>query len=98
MLFVFSFKIIKVVVQKPCIFFWIPKSIAEAAAVIPNGTKTYFAYGTATFINGPSNLLSNEPKNPPDWIILDIRALDTFTSVDILFSNAFLNFVFFLSC
>ena len=33
------FQIIKVVVPEPCISFWIPASIAEAAAVIPNGAK-----------------------------------------------------------
>ena len=47
-------------------FFGIPASIAEAAAVIPNGTKTFFAKGIATFINGPTNLLNNDPKNHPD--------------------------------
>ena len=51
-------------------FFLIPASIAEAAAVIPNGAKIFFANGTATFINGPANLLNNEPKNPLDRIIL----------------------------
>ena len=38
------------------------------AAVIPNGTKIFFAKGTVTFINGLDNLLYNEPKNPPDWV------------------------------
>ena len=55
-------------------FFWIPASIAEAAAVIPNGAKTFFAKVIATFINWPANLLNNDPKNPPDWIILEISA------------------------
>ena len=45
-------------------FFCIPASNAEAAAVIPNGAKTFFAKGTATFINGPTNLLNKDPKNP----------------------------------
>ena len=36
-------------------FFFIPALIAEAAAVIPNGAKIFFAKGTATFINGPAN-------------------------------------------
>ena len=31
-----------------------------------NGPKIFFASGTATFINGPANLLNNDPKNPPD--------------------------------
>ena len=56
-------------------FFWIPASIAEAVAVIPNGAKICFANGTTTFINGPAILLNNEPKSSPDWIILDIWAL-----------------------
>ena len=54
-------------------FFWIPASIAEATAVILNGAKTFFAKGIPTFINGPSNLLNNDPKNPPDWIILELE-------------------------
>ena len=55
--FIPSFEIIKVVVPEPCIFFWIPASIAEAAAVIPNGAKTFFVKGIATFINRPANLV-----------------------------------------
>ena len=53
-------------VLEPYIFFWIHASIAEAAAVIPNGAKTFFVKGIATFINGPANLLNNDPKNPAD--------------------------------
>ena len=49
-------------------FFWIPATIAESATVIPNEAKIFFANETATFINGPTNLLNNETKNPPDWI------------------------------
>ena len=33
---------------------------------IPDGAKTFFAKGTATFINGPANLLENDPQNTPD--------------------------------
>ena len=47
-------------------FFLISASVAEAAAVIPNDAKTFFATGITTFINGPANLLNNDPKNPPD--------------------------------
>ena len=32
----------KVVVPEPSVFFWIPASVAEAAAVISNGAKTFF--------------------------------------------------------
>ena len=63
MSFTSPFEIVKVVVPEPCIF-GIPASIAEAAAVIPNGAKTFLARGIATFINGPANLLNNDPKNP----------------------------------
>ena len=59
MSFISSFEIVKVVVLEPCIFFQIP-------AVIPNGAKIFFAKGTSTFINGPANLLNNDPKNAPD--------------------------------
>ena len=47
-------------------FFLILASIAEVAAVIPDGAKTFFAKGFATFINGPAKLLNNDSKNPPD--------------------------------
>ena len=52
--------------QNHVFFIWIPTLIAEAAAVIPNGAKTFFAKGIATFVNGPANLLNTDPKNPPD--------------------------------
>ena len=68
-------------------YFRITVSIAEAAALIP---------GAATLINGPAILLSNESKNYLDWIILDICLLESFISVDMLFSNAFSSI--FLSC
>ena len=51
-------------------FFWILASTAEAAAVIPNGAKKFFAKAIAIFSNGPANLLNLDPKNLPDWIIL----------------------------
>ena len=70
--------------------------LIEAAAVIPNGAKTFFAKGIATFISGPASLLNNDPKNPPDWIILEICALESFKSVEILLLKVFLNFVFCL--
>ena len=43
-------------------YFRISASIAEAAAVIPNGAKIFFAKGIATFINGSASLLNNDPK------------------------------------
>ena len=72
MSFIPSFGIIKVVAREaedegwpePCIFFWIPASIAEAAALVPNRVKILFPKGTATFFNGPGSLFNNDPKNP----------------------------------
>ena len=67
MSFISSLEIIKVVVPDPCIFFLcVPACITEAAAIIHNGAKTFFAEGTATFINGLTNSLNSDPKNPPD--------------------------------
>ena len=42
MSFVFLFEIIKTVLPEPRIFFWVPVSIAETAAVISNGAKIFF--------------------------------------------------------
>ena len=49
-------------------FFCILPSIADIAAVKPNGANTFLANGNATFIDGPANLLNNLPKKPPDCI------------------------------
>ena len=49
--FISSFEIIKGVVPEPCIFLWIPASIAEVAAVIPNGAKKIFSKGIATLMD-----------------------------------------------
>ena len=57
--------------------------------------KYLFAKGTPNFINGTDDLLNNDPKNPPDWIILGILALESFKSVDIFLLKAFLSFVFY---
>ena len=51
---------------------FLSRLIAEAVVVIHNGANILFAKGTATSINGPANLLNNNPKNLPDKIILDI--------------------------
>ena len=88
-------EIIKVVVPEPGIFFWIPLSIAEAAAVIPNWAKICFANATSTFNKRPVILLNNESKNPPNWIILDFCVVGS--SINWIFSlNAFLSLVFCL--
>ena len=41
-------------------------------------------------------LVNNDPKNPPDWVILEIWVSESSKSVDILLLNAFLSFVFCL--
>ena len=76
-------------------FFWVPASMAEAAAVIPIGAKIFFAKGTSTFINGLVNLLNNDPKLF-HWIILEIWVFESYKSVDVLLLNAFLRFGFCL--
>ena len=58
--------------------------------------KLFFAKGISTFINGHANLLNNDPKNTPDRTILEICALESLKSVDILLLNAFVSFVFCL--
>ena len=60
--FISSFEITKVVVPETCVFFAIPASTTEAAAVISNRVKLFFANGTNTFINGPAILLNNPKK------------------------------------
>ena len=69
----------------PNIFFCIPASAADAAAVIPKGIKTLLANGLITFsINGNpvfSNGSNNLPRNPPDCI-LDNWVFDNLISVD----------------
>ena len=60
--------------------------------------KYFFARGTATFVNGSADLLNNDPKNLPDWIILEIWALESIKSVNPLLLNAFLSFVFLYCC
>ena len=59
----------------PKIFFCIPASAADAAAVNPNGIKTllanglikFFINGSPVFNNGPRTL----PRNPPNLIPVD---------------------------
>ena len=48
--FISSSSIINLI-PEPCIFFCILPSIADIAAVKPNGTNTFLANGNATFIN-----------------------------------------------
>ena len=77
-----SLEIFKVVNPALKIFLWIAASVADAAAVNPNGIKTLLAYGLSTspikgnpfFRNVPKIL----PKNTPDWTILCNWVFDNF--------------------
>ena len=70
MSFISSFEITKVTVPEPIIFFCIPASAVDAAAVHPNGISILLANGLITvfindnpvFNNGPRSL----PRIPPD--------------------------------
>ena len=57
-------------------FLCIPTSAADAAVVNPKGIKTLLANGLITLFISSNPVFSNEPKslprNPPDYIILDI--------------------------
>ena len=65
MSFISSFQIIKVVVAEPSIFFCIPASAADAAAVNPNGIKTLLANGLITFFINGNPVFNNGPRNLP---------------------------------
>ena len=93
-----SFYIISVVILLPDsnIFLCIPTSAVVAVVVNPNGIKTllandlmnFFINGNPVFSNGPRSL----PRNPPNCIILDNSAIDSFISVDELFAKALRSF------
>ena len=82
------------------IFFYIPASAADTAAVNPKGIKTFLANGLITFYingnpvfsNGPSSL----PRNPSDCIILDNWVFDNLISVHKWFAKALPRFATWL--
>ena len=63
--FVSSLKIIYVISPDPNIFLWIVASVADAAAVIPNGIKTILANGLSQFAFKGNPVFSNVPKSLP---------------------------------
>ena len=66
MSFISSFEIIKVFVAKPSMSFeFLHQSLKKLLLFL-------IAKGIATFIKGTANLLNSVPKNPPDWVILEI--------------------------
>ena len=72
--FIFSFKVIHVVLPDPSTFLWIAASVFDVAAVNPNDIKTLLANsfssfpikGDPAFSNGPKSI----QKNLPDSSIL----------------------------
>ena len=81
----------------PKIFLCIPASDAAAAAVNPQGIKTYLGNGLITFFIKGNPLFSNEPisllRNPPDCTILDNWVFNNLISVDYLLATALRRFV-----
>ena len=58
--------------------------------MLTNPGKLSVAKGIASFVNAFYPKLPNqEPKDPPDWINLDIWVLVSFVSVEILLGKAF---------
>ena len=55
-------EIVKVVNQDPIIFLWIAASVADAAAVNPNGIKTLLANGLSAFPIKGNPIFNNGPK------------------------------------
>ena len=60
-LFISLFEIINVVLPDPNIFSWIAASVADAAAVNPNGIKTLLANGLSTFLIKDNPVFSDDP-------------------------------------
>ena len=76
---------ISVVITDPNIFLWVPTSVADAAAINPNGIKTLPANGFNTFCIKSNPVLRNGPKslhkNPPGCTNLCNRVFGNFTLV-----------------
>ena len=95
-----SLEIIKVVNPDPNNFLWIAASVADVAAINPNGIKTLLANGFGIFpikgnpacTNGPKSLY----KNPPDCPILCNCVFDNFILAKKLFAKVYeaLKFVY----
>ena len=90
--FISSFEIISVVTSDPNVFLWIAATVADAAAVNPNGIKTPLANSLSTFPIKDNPVLSSGPKrlsrNPPNGLILCSWVFDNFVLVDELFAKA----------
>ena len=91
-----SLEIIKVVNPALKIFLWIAASVADAAAVNPNGIKTLLANGLSTFPIKGNPVFSNGPKilprYPHDCPILRNWVFDNFILAEELFAKALRSF------
>ena len=94
--FIFSFEISNNVTPDANIFLWIAPSVADAAAVNPNGIETLLTNGLSTFlikgnpvfINGPKTL----SKTPPECPILCNWFFDNCILAEELFAKALRSF------
>ena len=94
--FISSFEIISVVTPELNIFLWIAASVADAAAVNPNGIKTLLASGLSTFPIKSNPVFSNGskslPKNSSYCLILGNWVFDNFILADETFAKALQGF------
>ena len=94
--FISSFEVINVVVPDPNIFLWIAGSVADAAAVHPNGIKTLLANGLSKFPIKDNPVFSNDPKsltkNTANYPILNNWVFDNFILAEELFVKALQSF------
>ena len=92
MSFISSFEIINVFIPDPNIFLWIATSVADAAAVIPNGIGTLLANGLSTFPIKGNPVVRNGTKSLPkillDCLILCNWVFDSFILAEELFAEA----------
>ena len=86
MSFISSLEIVNVALSDPKIFLGIVTSFAAAAAVNPNGIKTFLANGLSIFFIKDNPIFGNcpksVPKNHPDCLILWNWIFDNFILVD----------------
>ena len=71
---------------------WIAAFVADAAAVNPNGIKTFLANGFSTFLIKGNLVFDNDPKSlpksPPNCPILCNWVFDDFILAEQLFAKA----------
>ena len=80
------------VLPDPNIFLWIAASVADTAAINPNGIKTLLANGVSIYLIKGKSVFSNSPtrltRNPTDCPIFCNWVFDNFKLVEELFAKA----------